>query len=53
LYDSSWDCFKKVIRNEGVRGLYRGIGPQLIGVGMCFVLEATSLFAFSFYLMPF
>lgn len=32
LYDSSWDCFKKVIRNEGVRGLYRGIGPQLVGV---------------------
>ncbi|XP_046846923.1 calcium-binding mitochondrial carrier protein Aralar2-like [Xenia sp. Carnegie-2017] len=32
LYKNSFDCFFKVIRNEGFRGLYRGIIPQLIGV---------------------
>eukprot|EP01126_Amoeba_proteus_P037677 TRINITY_DN3899_c0_g1_i1.p1 TRINITY_DN3899_c0_g1~~TRINITY_DN3899_c0_g1_i1.p1 ORF type:complete len:420 (+),score=85.21 TRINITY_DN3899_c0_g1_i1:1134-2393(+) len=32
IYDNSWDCFKKVLKGEGVRGLYRGLGPQLVGV---------------------
>lgn len=31
-YRNSVDCFKKVIRHEGVLGLYRGLVPQLIGV---------------------
>ena len=30
LYKNSIDCFKKVIKNEGVLGLYRGLGPQLV-----------------------
>lgn len=32
LYKNSVDCFKKVIANEGVRGLYSGVLPQLVGV---------------------
>ncbi|KAI7831909.1 mitochondrial carrier domain-containing protein, partial [Kickxella alabastrina] len=32
MYKNSLDCFRKVIRNEGVLGLYRGLGPQLVGV---------------------
>ena len=32
MYKNSFDCFKKVIRHEGIRGLYRGLGPQLVGV---------------------
>ncbi|KAF9145804.1 mitochondrial aspartate-glutamate transporter agc1 [Linnemannia schmuckeri] len=32
LYKNSVDCFQKVVRNEGVLGLYRGLGPQLVGV---------------------
>ncbi|KAK4555068.1 mitochondrial aspartate-glutamate transporter agc1 [Recurvomyces mirabilis] len=32
LYKNSWDCFTKVIRNEGFRGLYSGVLPQLVGV---------------------
>ncbi|XP_067934515.1 electrogenic aspartate/glutamate antiporter SLC25A12, mitochondrial-like isoform X2 [Watersipora subatra] len=32
MYKNSWDCFKKVLRFEGVGGLYRGLGPQLVGV---------------------
>lgn len=31
-YRNSWDCLKKVIRHEGVLGLYRGLVPQLLGV---------------------
>lgn len=32
LYKHSIDCFKKVLRNEGFTGLYRGLLPQLVGV---------------------
>lgn len=32
LYENSIDCFRKIIRNEGARGLYAGVFPQLIGV---------------------
>ncbi|KAI9806015.1 MAG: mitochondrial aspartate-glutamate transporter agc1 [Piccolia ochrophora] len=32
LYQNSLDCARKVIRNEGFRGLYSGVLPQLIGV---------------------
>ena len=32
LYKNSWDCFRKVLKNEGFKGLYRGLGPQLVGV---------------------
>lgn len=31
-YRNSIDCFKKVVRHEGILGLYRGLVPQLIGV---------------------
>jgi solute carrier family 25 aspartate/glutamate transporter 12/13 len=30
LYKNSLDCAKKIFRNEGFLGFYRGIGPQLI-----------------------
>lgn len=33
MYKNSIDCAKKVIRHEGFRGLYSGLGPQLI---VCF-----------------
>jgi solute carrier family 25 aspartate/glutamate transporter 12/13 len=32
VYKGALDCFRSVLRNEGVRGLYRGLGPQLVGV---------------------
>merc|ERR1711939_494484 len=32
LYKNSWDCATKVIRNEGFKGLYSGVLPQLVGV---------------------
>ena len=32
MYRNSIDCFTKVFRNEGPKGLYRGILPQLAGV---------------------
>jgi hypothetical protein len=30
LYENSLDCVRKVFRNEGAVGFYRGLGPQLI-----------------------
>lgn len=32
LYANSLDCLKKILRAEGFRGLYSGLGAQLIGV---------------------
>ena len=32
LYLNSIDAFKKIVRNEGFRGLYAGVLPQLVGV---------------------
>lgn len=32
LYKNSIDCFRKVMANEGFRGLYSGVLPQLVGV---------------------
>ncbi|XP_077472996.1 electrogenic aspartate/glutamate antiporter SLC25A12, mitochondrial-like [Stigmatopora argus] len=32
MYKNSFDCGKKVLRYEGIFGLYRGLVPQLIGV---------------------
>jgi len=31
-YKNSWECFKKVVKYEGLLGLYRGLLPQIIGV---------------------
>uniref|UniRef100_A0A914HB78 EF-hand domain-containing protein n=1 Tax=Globodera rostochiensis TaxID=31243 RepID=A0A914HB78_GLORO len=32
MYKNSFDCFKKVIKFEGILGLYRGLLPQIVGV---------------------
>jgi len=33
LYRNAADCVKKVYANEGgIRGFYRGVAPQLVGV---------------------
>ncbi|KAJ2341772.1 mitochondrial aspartate-glutamate transporter agc1 [Coemansia erecta] len=31
-YSGGLDCFQKIVRGEGVRGLYRGLVPNLAGV---------------------
>jgi len=32
LYENSLDCARKVLKNEGFKGLYSGVLPQLVGV---------------------
>ncbi|KAG8627018.1 hypothetical protein KVT40_004501 [Elsinoe batatas] len=32
MYKNSIDCFQKVVKNEGFKGLYSGVLPQLVGV---------------------
>ncbi|KAF0979965.1 hypothetical protein FDP41_001118 [Naegleria fowleri] len=32
IYKNSLDCFKQIYQYEGIRGFYRGLIPQLIGV---------------------
>jgi solute carrier family 25 citrate transporter 1 len=31
-YSSSWDCFTKILQNQGPLGLYRGMSPRFIRV---------------------
>ncbi|KAF9437067.1 hypothetical protein BGZ76_002085 [Entomortierella beljakovae] len=31
-YRGGVDCFRQVVAKEGIRGLYRGMGPNLIGI---------------------
>lgn len=31
-YKNSWDCVKQIIRDEGVRGLYKGMSASYLGV---------------------
>lgn len=32
VYTSSWDCLRKVVGREGVRGLYKGLSASYLGV---------------------
>ena len=47
MYKNSFDCFKKVIRHEGILGLYRGLAPQLVGVAPEKAIKLTVCFNFS------
>ncbi|KAJ8930066.1 hypothetical protein NQ314_017171 [Rhamnusium bicolor] len=40
LYTGTLDCFQKTIRNEGIKGLYKGMAAVLVGI--------VPIFAFSF-----
>lgn len=31
-YKSSWDCIKQIVRNEGIKGLYKGMTASYLGV---------------------
>ena len=45
LYRNSFDCFRKVITTEGARGLYLGIGPNLVrSVGAALLLVTYDIF---------
>lgn len=44
FYKGTWDCFLKTVKNEGVRGLYRGMTTPILGVPCIFAL---SFFGFS------
>lgn len=39
LYTSTFDCFQKTIRNEGFKGLYKGMGAPLVGVAPIFAIS--------------
>lgn len=41
LYKGTWDCFIKTVKNEGPKGLYKGMGAPIVGV--------TPIFALSFF----
>lgn len=30
-YANSWDCFKSIVKNEGIRGLYKGLSASYLG----------------------
>ena len=43
MFEGTWDCAKKTVKLEGVRGLYKGMGAPLVGVAPIF---AISFFGF-------
>lgn len=42
MYKNSFDCLRKVVRHEGILGLYRGLIPQLMGVAPEKALKLTT-----------
>jgi solute carrier family 25 protein 33/36 len=45
IYKNSFDCFKSVLKEEGIRGLYRGFSASLLGL-----TESTFQFAMYEYM---
>lgn len=35
IYKNATDCFRQLIKQEGPKGLYRGVAPPLAGIGFC------------------
>ncbi|GAA5800466.1 hypothetical protein HPULCUR_005896 [Helicostylum pulchrum] len=33
LYKNATDCFRQLVKQEGPKGLYRGVMPPLAGIG--------------------
>lgn len=49
LYAGSFDCFFKVLKNEGFKGMYKGMVPELFrGVGGSFVIVLYDRIKFIF-----
>jgi hypothetical protein len=44
VYKSPFDCLSKTWRNEGIRGMQRGLGPAVSRVGFRRRLYALTLF---------
>lgn len=44
-YRGFFDCVRKVVKSEGVRGLYKGIGPCL---ARAFPANAVTLLAYEY-----
>lgn len=38
-YTGTWDCFRKILRHEGFKGLYKGMGAPIVGVAPIFALS--------------
>lgn len=35
IYKNATNCFRQLIKQEGPKGLYRGVAPPLAGIGFC------------------
>jgi len=41
VYKNSWECFTGILKKNGPRGLYRGLGAQLVGIAPEKALKLT------------
>lgn len=39
IYSGTFDCLKKTVVNEGILGLYKGMGAPLVGVAPIFAIS--------------
>lgn len=46
-YKGSWDCFSQTLKNEGLPGLFRGIGPPLFGSSLLNIVAFSSYSVFN------
>jgi hypothetical protein len=52
MYEGVWDCVLKTVKNDGLRGLYRGYGATIINllpVSAMFFVDITTTISYKHF----
>jgi solute carrier family 25 (mitochondrial aspartate/glutamate transporter), member 12/13 len=44
IYRNTRDCLQKIAKHEGLRGFYRGLMPQVLGVSLGKAIKLTVIY---------